>query len=118
VLAIFPQAQCIIVEQTTEVIMAEFLGELETKPAFVIDLQVDTEVTLEVDGLDGTPGTLVLDVNGIGLPIEILSSETGLVDIKVPSVGLTEAQLGKLYVLNADMQLVAAIDARLHPAAQ
>ena len=117
-LSICPQAQCVIVEQTTEVIIAEFLGEVEAEPAIVIDLEADTEVTLEVDGLDGAPGTLVLDINGIGFPVEILGAEQGLVSVRIPSVGLTEAQLGKLYVLNADQQLVSAIDARLHPAAQ
>ena len=116
-LAICPQAEVIIVEQTLEQVLIEFLEE-PSEPAFVIDLQVDTEVSVEVDGLSEVPGSLILAVNGIGLPVEILGSEGNLVDIKVPSVGLSEAQLGKLYVLNLDSQLVAAVDARLHPAAR
>ena len=106
----------IVIEQSTEQILVDFLEE-PTEPAFVIDLQVNTEVSLEVDGLSEVPGALVLDVNGIGLPVEILGSEASMVSIKVPSVGLSEPHLGKLYVLNGDLQLVAAVDARLHPAA-
>jgi hypothetical protein len=117
VTSVCPGAQVIIIEQSTEQILTEFLTE-EVAPAFVIDLESNTEVSLEIDDLTSQPGALVLEVNGIGLPVDILLWEDGVLDIRVPSVGLSEAQLGKLYVLNSDLQLMAAVDARLHPAAQ
>ena len=119
VLAVCPQAQVLVVEKTTEQILVEFLGEpaeQSAEPAFILDLETNSEVSLEIDGLSGQPGALVLDINGIGLPVDVLGmEESGAIQIRVPSVGLTEAQLGKLYVLNADMKLVAAVVARLNP---
>jgi hypothetical protein len=117
VLAVCPGAEVIVVERTTEQVLADFLAEPTTpeEPAFVLDLESNAEVSLEIDGLAETPGALVLEVNQIGLPVEVLLYEQGVLDIRVPSVGLVAAQLGKLYVLNADLQLVAAVDVRLHP---
>lgn len=117
VLAVCPGAEVIVVERTTEQVLAEFLAEPTTteEPAFVLDLASNAEVSLEIDGLADTPGALVLEVNQIGLPVEVLLYEQGVLDIRVPSVGLAAAQLGKLYVLNANLQLVAAVDVRLHP---
>ena len=103
-------------EQPSEEVLVEYL-EAPQEPEFVLDLESNATVALEIDGLDGQPGALVLDINGIGLPVEVLGMEAAAVQIRVPSVGLSEPQAGKLYVLNAEMQLVAEVDARLHPGA-
>jgi hypothetical protein len=110
----------VVIEQTTEQILSEFLdpgaASAPVDPAFIVDLQVNQEVGLQIDDLSEAPGSLVLEVNGIGLPVEIIAWESGVLEIRVPSVGISEATLGKLYVLNTESALVASVDARLHPA--
>ena len=107
-----------MIEKSTEQILGEFLGEPVAEqaiPEFVLELASHTEVSLELDGLDAAPGALVLEINGVGLPLEVLLFDGGIATIRVPSVGLNEPMLGKLYVLNGDLQLVSSVDARLHP---
>ena len=115
VLAVCPTAEVLVIERAPEQVLVEHLENPPAEPGFVLDLESDTEVSLEIDGLDGIPGALVLDINGLGLPVAVLGMEEGVVQIRVPSVGLSEAQLGKLYVLNSDMKLIAGVDARLNP---
>jgi hypothetical protein len=83
-----------------------------------LQLIVGQPADLALPGLAAAPTAAALEVNGIGLPVQVVTFTPEMVQIAVPLMGLSQPMPAKLYIFNAEMQPLVEMDVLLVVAPQ
>ena len=78
----------------------------------VLQLVTDRQNTLMVEGFGNVAGNAALQVNGLGLPLKVAWTNEKLV-LDVPMIGMVEPTPAKLYLFDAEMNVLAELDVEL-----
>lgn len=79
----------------------------------VLQLVTDRQNTLVVEGFGNVAGNAALEVNGLGLPLKVVSWNNEQLVLDVPMIGLVEPTPAKLFLFDAEMKVLAEIEVEL-----
>jgi hypothetical protein len=98
--------QPVAVEQISLVQLTDTLPEIPSNATF----------KMQVAGLGAAKGIAAVEVNGVGMPAELLEWNGDSVVIRLPAVGLSQPAISNLYVLQADGSMVKDLKFKMLPA--
>jgi len=75
----------------------------------VLQLVTDRENTLMLPGLGNVPGNAALEVNGLGLPLKVVTWTNEKLVLDVPMIGLIEPTDAKLFLFDAEMKIIGEL---------
>ncbi|MDC0308123.1 MAG: hypothetical protein P8M30_18955 [Planctomycetaceae bacterium] len=79
----------------------------------ILQLVTDRENTLMLPGLGNVPGNAVLQVNGLGLPLKVITWTNEKLVLEVPMIGLLEPTAATLFLFDAEMKIIGELPAEL-----
>jgi len=79
----------------------------------ILQLVTDRENTLIRPGLGNVPGNAALQVNGLGLPLNVVTWTNEKLVLEVPMIGLLEPTAAKLFLFDAEMEIIGELPVEL-----
>ncbi len=98
--------QPVAVEQISLVQVGDSLPEIPSNATF----------KMQVSGLAAAKGLAAVEINGVGMQAEVLEWNADSVVVRLPAVGLTDAKVSDLYILQADGSLAKNLKFKMLPA--
>jgi len=98
--------QPVAVEQISLVQVGETLPEIPSNATF----------RMQVAGMAPTKGMAAVEINGVGMPAEVLEWNGDSVVVRLPSVRLTEPLVSQLYILQSDGSMAKNMKFKMLPA--
>lgn len=71
---------------------------------------------LQVAGLGAQKGIAAVEINGVGMQAELLEWNADSVVVRLPAVGLTQAAVSQLHILQSDGSMAKTLDFKMLPA--
>ncbi len=96
----------VAVEQISLVQMGSSLPEIPSNATF----------RMQVSGLGQMQGLAAVEINGVGMQAELLEWNPDSVVVRLPAVGLTDAKISDLYILQADGSMAKNLKFKMIPA--
>jgi|GEM_PF-1641959 len=91
------------------VVVAAPVMEEQIEEQAVLQLVTDRENTLMLPGLGNVPGNAALEVNGLGLPLKVVTWTNEKLVLDVPMIGLIEPTDAKLFLFDAEMKIIGEL---------
>jgi hypothetical protein len=79
----------------------------------ILQLVTDRENTLMLPGLGNVPGNAALQVNGLGLPLKVITWTNEKLVLEVPMIGLLEPTAATLFLFDAEMKIIGELPVEL-----
>ncbi len=96
----------VAVEQISLVTVGDSLPEIPSNATF----------RMQVSGLGATKGIAAVEINGVGMQAELLEWNADSVVVRLPAVGLTDAKVSELYILQSDGSMAKNLKFKMTPA--
>jgi len=87
--------------------------EEQIEEQVVLQLVTDRENTLLLPGLGNVPGNAALEVNGLGLPLKVVTWTNEKLVLDVPMIGLVAPTDAKLFLFDAEMKIIGELPVEL-----